>query len=415
MGEIAALSAALLLFIGAEEAPQRRYQNFPTFALRLDEVSPDVSGAVLQVYEVYDPAGGAWRSVGPFSLRKKDDKTVGGRAFFEAPREGEYLLRAVARDIAGNAETAGPGPESAELVAVFDRTPPEVRVLYPAGGETFEPGSAVTVVWRVFEENPPSGEAVHIEMSADGGETWRTLASGLRDTGAHRVSLPAEEGSCSLKVSARDICSNRGEGTSPEFYVRAEKEAARYVVEGAPEADGKRAQRERVAAIAKAEAPSAGDRAACLRSYRAGEALFSRGRFLEAAGRFRDAVRSDRSFEAAWTSLGVALARAGSLEAAAEVLREAASGFKRSVELRYDLGLVLFRLGRWEGAERALRDALDLRPGYVEAAWSLGLLGLRTGDLDLARAGWREVVECAPRENLYRDRALSYLKAARSR
>jgi hypothetical protein len=170
----------------AGAAPAARLQASPDFTLVLPHVEPDSVGVDLQLY---DPRARAWLKWGEFDLERRDETTTGGRIVFRAPRQGEFALRAAARDEVGNTREGG-GPETADLVAVFDRTRPEVRVTSPGAGVAFEPGAEVRLAWRTTETHPLALGAAAVEISADGARTWRVVARRTDDTDEFRLASP---------------------------------------------------------------------------------------------------------------------------------------------------------------------------------------------------------------------------------
>ena len=153
--------------------------------------------------QLYDPPARTWRRWGKFNIERPDGKTTGGRIVFRAPGEGEYALRAAARDEVGNTRTGG-GPETADLVAVFDRTPPEIRVTSPRPGAVFEPGSEVRLAWQTTEAHPLARGGAAVQISTDGGRTWRAAAWQTDDTGVFRLAAPETDGFFHLLVTVVD-------------------------------------------------------------------------------------------------------------------------------------------------------------------------------------------------------------------
>ena len=194
-----------------------RLQASPNFMLVLPSVEPDAVGVDLQAY---DPLDREWRKCGEFELELLEGWTTGGRAVFHAPVEGSFALRAAARDEVGNTREGG-GPETADLVAIYDRTPPVVRVTFPWPGAQVEPGAEVNFAWRTQEAHPLARGAAAIERSTDGGRTWRALTRRTDDTGEFRLAAPATEMAFLLRVTVVDACGNRGRAVSPPVAVRA--------------------------------------------------------------------------------------------------------------------------------------------------------------------------------------------------
>ncbi len=202
-------------------APAVRLQASPDFTLVLPRVEPDSIGVGLQLFDL---RARVWRKWGEFRIERRGGVTTGGRIVFRAPGEGEFLLRAAASDKAGNTDL-GAGPESADIVAVFDRAPPEVRLTSPVPGTVFGPRAEVRLAWRTTEAHPLARGAAAVEVSADGGQTWRVAVRQTDDTGELTLAAPGVEGAFLLRVTVVDACGNRGRAVSPAFEVRARRAA----------------------------------------------------------------------------------------------------------------------------------------------------------------------------------------------
>jgi type IV pilus assembly protein PilF len=96
--------------------------------------------------------------------------------------------------------------------------------------------------------------------------------------------------------------------------------------------------------------------------------------------------------ELAYTNLGLAYLKKGSLPQAVEQFRAALSHQPDLPEAHYNLGLVYLRLGDREQAIRAFREAIRYRPSYVEAYSSLGKALLEAGRTDEANEALGHVV-----------------------
>jgi hypothetical protein len=98
-----------------------------------------------------------------------------------------------------------------------DHDPPEVTVLAPAGGELLTPGATYAVGWSAEDE---SGIAsVDIDVSYDGGATFKATARALPPTGAWDWFVPNRPGAAVLRVTAHDGAGNLGAGDSPAFAI----------------------------------------------------------------------------------------------------------------------------------------------------------------------------------------------------
>lgn len=98
-----------------------------------------------------------------------------------------------------------------------DTTPPTVTVLAPVGGDIAEIHHEMTVSWAATDDSGISHVA--IQLSDDGGLSWRSLMEDLPDLGSYDVMVPNLPGSdCRIKVIAWDNAFNPGEGVSPAGF-----------------------------------------------------------------------------------------------------------------------------------------------------------------------------------------------------
>ena len=397
----------------SNDSPARRYRNSPAFALTLAELDPDTQDVWL---EVYDRGTREWRRWERFFVSREVGRARSGGLTFRAPVEGEYLLRVVATDRAGNSEEKGLGPDSADLIAVYDAAPPVVDIIAPAVTRTFAPGEGFRLVWRTREAHLAREPSVTVEITTDAGRTWRTIASGIKDTGSLRLLAPSAEGDARLRVTVWDACGNRGEGVSGSILVRKPVAAKRgppaeHLVDTSPAAEAEAGTASDALAEAGPEITSAQAIWARARSAEGSSALLS-GRYDEAASRLSEAAAADPTFEAAWLDYSVALASARKYELAMKVLLRAESRFPKNADLPYNRGLVLVRAGKPGDARAAFERARHIDPTQAEAHWALSVLAVESGNLAAARERWRDVVRYASPESPYRARAVSYLKAA---
>lgn len=176
-----------------------------------------------------------------------------------------------------------------------------------------------------------------------------------------------------------------------------------------------------------------------------GERFFARGRYEQAADRFRRAAQAQPQRPAAWVNLGVALvewqqygAALSALERALEVAPEfapahlaradalrglgrltpAVEAYRRAIALQpfapalNKLGCLLRVLRRGEEAESCYRKALDLAPNYATARVNLATLQIDMGRFELARTQLRALSSVAlpPDERREAASALSLLQ-----
>jgi serine/threonine-protein kinase len=127
-----------------------------------------------------------------------------------------------------------------------------------------------------------------------------------------------------------------------------------------------------------------------------GLALSTKGRYLDAEGAFREAVRFGPKLSAAHNGLGVALARQGRLKEAEAAFRKASLLPPPSFEPYSNLGVVLSRLGRYRDAEAAFRVVTRLRPDDPRAHDNVGFALARQGHYQKAEAAHRAALRLRP-------------------
>ena len=139
--------------------------------------------------------------------------------------------------------------------------------------------------------------------------------------------------------------------------------------------------------------------------YNLGRAYVEKGRYEDAIGEFREAIRIDPRFGEAHHNLGSALAERGQLEESVREYQAAlglwssssAEGLDRHVaETRRSLGLVLERQGQLEAAIREYREAIRLDHSSAQARHDLGVALAALGTLDEAIGELAEAIRLQP-------------------
>jgi hypothetical protein len=76
-----------------------------------------------------------------------------------------------------------------------------VRVTYPNGGETLEPGSSVTITWESSEDF----EYVRLDYSTNSGQTWTKIVSQTGNDGDRGWTVPnVQSDDCRVRVQSKD-------------------------------------------------------------------------------------------------------------------------------------------------------------------------------------------------------------------
>jgi len=403
--------AATLLAIqasapAARPSPVFRYQNNRAFLLGLGELDSDTQDVAL---ETYDWTVRGWVACGDFFIRRDGGRAVDGGITFRAQREGQYPLRSIARDRAGNVQRKGSGPDAADVVAVYDATPPAIDVVAPERAVVVEPDGNCLLAWRTRDANPAKEAAASIELTWDRGRTWHQMGGRFDDDGRFRLRVPDRQGRAVVRLTVWDKCGNRGDALFPELIVRAARTARAGERDAATGA-------ETGTAVSASGTPPVADAKAVARAkeyYRRGAAALVSDRHAKAVGLLRKATDENPELRDAWLDLSVALAKAGNLKGSREALLSAERRFPRYADFPYNRGRVLMDMRQPAEAKAAFRRACHLDPTHVEAHWLLARLSIDTGDLATARACWRVVVKYAPPGSKTGARARKYLEASR--
>jgi Tfp pilus assembly protein PilF len=98
----------------------------------------------------------------------------------------------------------------------------------------------------------------------------------------------------------------------------------------------------------------------------------------------------------AYTNMGIAYLKKGTLTQAAEHFRKALDYQVNLPEVHHNLGIAYAGLGQRADAIRAFREAIRFRPSYVDAHLGLGKVLLEEGRKDEARVAFERVMALAP-------------------
>ncbi len=125
-------------------------------------------------------------------------------------------------------------------------------------------------------------------------------------------------------------------------------------------------------------------------------ALFSQGRYEDAAARAEKLTVQFPGHEFGWKALGVAYKELGRTEDALVPMQKAALLSPSDVEAHYNLGVVLQALNRPDEAEASYRKALEIQPDYVDAHMNLGVLLHESKRFEDAERSLRRALEIMP-------------------
>lgn len=125
-------------------------------------------------------------------------------------------------------------------------------------------------------------------------------------------------------------------------------------------------------------------------------ALFTEGRFAEAATRADAMTRHFPRYGFGWKVLGVALKRMGKNADAVAPMQKAVELLPQDAEAFSNLGGHLQDLGRSGEAEEVLKRALKIKPNDAGALCNLGITLQSQGRLDEAEACYRQALQIKP-------------------
>lgn len=125
-------------------------------------------------------------------------------------------------------------------------------------------------------------------------------------------------------------------------------------------------------------------------------ALFTAGRFTEAATLAQSMTERFPLHEFGWKALGAVFKQMGRSADALLPMQKAVTLSPRDDEAHYNLGVTLQELGRVDEAEVGYRRALKINPEYADAYANLGLILKGTGRLDEAEINFRRAIKIKP-------------------
>lgn len=128
-----------------------------------------------------------------------------------------------------------------------------------------------------------------------------------------------------------------------------------------------------------------------------GKIFESAGRWTEAEGQYRAAIRMTPGSAQAHVNLGVALHQMGRLREAAAELEQGVALRPKDPVAHYDLGTVYSDMSELGRAEASFRAAIDLRPRYEDAHYNIAVVHQRSGRIEEAARSYRRVLEISPR------------------
>jgi tetratricopeptide (TPR) repeat protein len=373
--------------------PIMQHNNPFKLELTREQLPKDASGLSEVMVQVYDAEAGKWKGYGLMELKRErlpgGGTRIGGATLdFNAPMDGIYCLRTLARDQAGNIEKKSGELEESDVawVVVLDRAAPKVKILSPAtSNQRLRPGSRLVIRWKITEDyptrevqlkDPRTGSAKtiksnRVEVSHDGGHSWKLVKQCSDPERVTWTVKGPDTTSLKIRVTVYDAAGNVGSATT----------SMGLQVTGFRHKIGK--------AVLM---PSA-----ARRTYQRGVIYMTRGDYPRAIRQFEEARRLDKKLLRVYVDLSATRLRAyeqevrrtGDRNAGARhlqegrVLCEAAlkiPGFDREVSLHYNLALFLARGGDLTGAIKRLRIGLGRKPRHIESLYFKAYLHMKQRD-----------------------------------
>jgi tetratricopeptide (TPR) repeat protein len=128
-------------------------------------------------------------------------------------------------------------------------------------------------------------------------------------------------------------------------------------------------------------------------SYNEGLELVEKASYLDAVGKFQEALEVDPGFVDAIYNLGVTLQTMKSYGKAREQLERAAKLRPKNAEYRFALGTTLYHLADYSPASREFERVMELDPANTKALYSLAMSYEKMGEKEKAIGAWERYLE----------------------
>jgi PKD repeat protein len=161
--------------------------------------------------------GDAFSSLGCTGTWKKDRLAPGEAMQYtcslKAGKPGTYTVEVSA--VADSGVTAKSTIQVVVLEAK-DTTPPSVKVLAPAGGESLTPGSTYRIKWQATDNVAVAKITIYLYKASG---LTSVIASNIQNTGYYDWTVPDNPGSYYIRIVAVDTSGNTGTADSPQFVI----------------------------------------------------------------------------------------------------------------------------------------------------------------------------------------------------
>jgi len=289
-----------------------------------------------------------------------------GTFIFEAPEIAEYGFYIIAQNRAG--QWSKPRPDGqAEIEPDYtkwvDPYPPFLKIISPKAGECLRGGSDVMVRWVANDDNLLE-KPIKIELFS-GDKSVLVVENAAENTGSKTFQLPYKSGRYSIKVTAADRAGHVTEATTGEFFIDSGNIAVTMeVMDEEYENEGAGAGNPETADSANNDSTPA----PAERSYAADNSS-------------KPASLTDEQARDAFNR-GMSLKAKGSMQEAAELLKQAATHFPGDDTMINEYGIALYEMKQYSEALEQFRRAAVIAPANGGYQWNIFLANYGLKDVD---------------------------------
>ena len=105
-----------------------------------------------------------------------------------------------------------------DIEITLEGDPPEISLTRPNGGEVFSAGIEETITWDTNQGNDPI-HSINLWYRTDNDAQWRTIVSGIADTGSFTWAVPNVHSSqCMVRIRVRDNSGRIAEDVSDHVF-----------------------------------------------------------------------------------------------------------------------------------------------------------------------------------------------------
>lgn len=135
---------------------------------------------------------------------------------YEAPSDGEYGFRVIARDRAGQTQSAPQPGDSSDVSCIIDTTPPQLTMITPTRDQKVYAGSEVVIRWSA-SDSLLTDRPVTIEARRSPAHPWSAIHEGMRYEAEGVVQWwPSYvSGTFEMRLIVEDAAGNRRLWTTP--------------------------------------------------------------------------------------------------------------------------------------------------------------------------------------------------------